>query len=100
MSIEVVKDQGSHHLTIKIDGRFDFSLHKTFRDAYRDMDPSLTYLIDVSSTEYLDSSALGMLLLLKKHADGGDGKVVIEQPQPEVKKVLSIANFDKVFEIR
>lgn len=95
-----VENSSNKELTIKIKGRFDYSLHKDFRNAYRDLDPSLIYHVDVSNTEYLDSSALGMLLLLKKHADGGEGKVIIESPQPEVKKVLNIANFDKVFEIR
>jgi len=83
-------------VTIKVDGRFDFSVHKDFRNAYKDYSDSLNYKVDLSGTEYLDSSALGMLLLLKKHAAVN---VIIEKPSEEVKRVLSIANFDKVFTI-
>ena len=82
-------------ITMKIDGRFDFSLHKDFRQAYKEKPGDVEYRVDLSATEYLDSSALGMLLLLKKHAE--NGKVIIHKPSEEVARVLTIANFDKVF---
>ena len=96
MSIATSKSDDGKTVTIKVDGRFDFSVHKDFRNAYKDYDDSTSYKVNLSGTEYLDSSALGMLLLLKKHADS---KVVIESPNDEVKRVLTIANFDKVFSI-
>jgi len=88
-----VNEDGST-VTIKVDGRFDFSVHKDFRESYKDYGDKMNYRVNLSGTEYLDSSALGMLLLLKKHADSN---VVIEKPNDEVKRVLTIANFDKVF---
>lgn len=100
MTIKSTVSSNGHELTIKVAGRFDFSLHKNFREAYRDQNPDLHYIVDISQAEYLDSSALGMLLLLKKHTEAGKGKVIIANPQPEVNKVLKVANFDKVFEIR
>lgn len=96
MSIDVSKSDDGKSLTIKVAGRFDFSVHKDFRNAYKDYDNKVNYRVDLSGTDYLDSSALGMLLLLKKHADGN---VVIQRPTDEVKRVLTIANFDKVFTI-
>ena len=82
-------------ITLTIDGRFDFSLHKDFREAYKENPDNVEYRVDLSGTEYLDSSALGMLLLLKKHAE--NGQVIIQKPNAEVERVLTIANFDKVF---
>jgi len=96
MSIKVDKNSDGTLVTIKVDGRFDFSVHKDFRNAYKDYDGKMNYHVDLSATEYLDSSALGMLLLLKKHADTN---VVIKRPNEEIKRVLTIANFDKVFNI-
>ena len=96
MGVTVEQSDDGQTVTFKIDGRFDFSVHKEFRNAYKDYSDSLNYKVDLSGTEYLDSSALGMLLLLKKHATQD---VVIEKPSDEVKRVLSIANFDKVFTI-
>lgn len=86
---------------ISVDGRFDFSVHREFRDAYRDTDgPSSRYRVDLARVEYLDSSALGMLLLLKEFAGGDRGRVAIEHCQPEVKKILEVANFHRLFELR
>ena len=96
MSVSTSTSDDGKTVTIKVDGRFDFSVHKDFRNAYKDYDGKMGYRVNLSSTEYLDSSALGMLLLLKKHADSN---VVIEKPNEEVKRVLTIANFDKVFKI-
>lgn len=83
-------------VTITVDGRFDFSVHKDFRNTYKDFDAGMNFRVNLSGTEYLDSSALGMLLLLKKHSNED---VIIEKPNEEVKRVLTIANFDKVFKI-
>lgn len=96
MSVTATKSDDGKTVTVKVDGRFDFSVHKDFRNTYKEYDSSMDFRVNLSSTEYLDSSALGMLLLLKKHAESD---VVIEQPNDEVKRVLTIANFDKVFKI-
>lgn len=85
--------------TIAISGRFDFSLHKEFREAYRHHAGVTEYIINLAGAEYMDSSALGMLLLLREHAQAHKGRVVIRSPGPGIRKVLAIANFDKLFPI-
>jgi len=87
-------------VTITITGRFDFNDHTAFRDAYRDAPGSSKFVVDMSSTDYMDSSALGMLLLLREHAGGDKAKIAIGGCKPEIKKILTIANFQKLFEIR
>lgn len=99
MSISATPSESGSEVTISINGRFDFSLHKEFRDAYRDFPPSVKYIIDMSKTEYMDSSALGMLLLLREHAGGDKSSIVITGCQPDIKKILTISNFQKLFEI-
>ena len=96
MGVTVDKSSDGKTVTVTVDGRFDFAVHKDFRNAYKDFDAGVNYRVNLSKTEYLDSSALGMLLQLKKHATNN---VVIESPNEEVNRVLSIANFDKVFTI-
>ncbi len=96
IEMSVTTSESDKIVTISVDGRFDFSVHKDFRNAYKDHDSNMSYRVNLSKTEYLDSSALGMLLLLKKHAEG---KVVIENPNDEINRVLTIANFHKVFSI-
>jgi anti-anti-sigma factor len=54
--------------------------------------------VDMSSTEYVDSSALGMLLMLKNSIASKDD-ISIKNAKPEVKKILEIANFGQLFSL-
>lgn len=95
-----IQDDGSV-VVIKVPRRFDFSVHKDFRDAYRDTaGKGVSYRVDLSETEYMDSSALGMLLLLREHAGSDAADVTLVQPNVAVRKVLEIANFDRLFVIQ
>ncbi|MGZ0714090.1 STAS domain-containing protein [Pseudomonas palleroniana] len=87
-------------LTIAIKGRFDFGSHQHFREAYeRFYKVPETYIVDLKETTYLDSSALGMLLLLRDHAGGDDSQVTVINSSSDVRKILAISNFDKLFDI-
>ena len=98
MSVTINVSNENSTATIKIDGRFDFSLHNDFRKSYKDVNlKNGEYTIDLGSTGYLDSSALGMLLLLKEHAESQSATVRLVNFNDEIKEILSIASFDKLF---
>ena len=100
MSVSAKLDQDQHKLTIAIEGRFDFSAHKDFRDCYEELDNQPQhYEVDMGSANYIDSSALGMLLLLRDHAGGDQAEVQIVNCSPDVKKILTISSFDQLFTI-
>jgi len=85
-------------ITIDISGRFDFSMHQEFRRVYEQAPGGATqYIINLRQAEYMDSSALGMLLLLREHAGGDQANIKIVHCQPEVKKILAIANLQHLF---
>ncbi|QSP94405.1 STAS domain-containing protein [Marinobacter salinisoli] len=101
MPIETRHLEDSQTLVISIDGRFDFSTHQAFRDAYEHCDNLVDhYVVDLSETTYLDSSALGMLLLLRDYAGGDSAKISIENCNSDVRRILSISNFEQLFAIR
>jgi HptB-dependent secretion and biofilm anti anti-sigma factor len=56
--------------------------------------------IDFAQVDYVDSSALGMLLMLKEKAQASSKKVTLANCRGTVKQVLDIANFGKLFAIR
>jgi HptB-dependent secretion and biofilm anti anti-sigma factor len=86
--------------TLSVDGRFDFSLHQEFRNSYEQVsETGMNYVVDLGRAEYLDSSALGMLLLLREYAGGDNAKIKIAHCRPDIKKILSIANFHRLFTI-
>jgi anti-anti-sigma factor len=87
---------------IRLNGRFDFSAHRIFRESYT---PSLDaggvseLEIDFGEVDYLDSSALGMLLMLREKAQAANRKIVLSNCKGSVRQVLEIANFGKLFTI-
>lgn len=98
MAISVSVSDDKRVATIKIKGRFDFSLHNEFRKAYKDLNlKGGEFVIDLGSTDYLDSSALGMMLLLKEYAEATSCKIKIQNPKDEIREILQIASFDKLF---
>ncbi|WP_404399604.1 STAS domain-containing protein [Idiomarina seosinensis] len=87
-------------LIISIKGKFDFSLVQEFRQAYSHIgDSQPTVIIDLRETEYLDSSALGMLLNMRKALGSSVKGVQLVNARPEVRRILDISRFDKMFVI-
>ena len=98
MAVEVQTDSNGKTVTLSVSGRFDYSTHGEFRKAYQDTaGDGTTYVIDLAETEYIDSSGLGMLLVLKEFAGGEKADVQIVDVRPEVRRILEIANFDRLF---
>ena len=99
MSISGNSNDDGSSVAIKIDGRFDFNAHHDFRNIYRNEKSGAAYNIDMTGTEYIDSSALGMLLLLREHAGNENAKITISGCNDDIKKIFSISNFEKLFTI-
>lgn len=87
-------------LTIKVQGRFDFSSLQQFRNAYEKVSPKpKSYIIDLKESDYLDSSALGMLLALRDYAGGDEANIRIKDANADIKKILVITKLDELFKI-
>ena len=100
MGVTARTDADKSQIVIAIDGRFDFSQHKAFREAYKDADARESrFIVDLSEASYLDSSALGMLLLLREFVGSDRERVRIRGASDDVARVLKIANFDKLFTV-
>lgn len=100
MTIKTNISNDEKQITVIVEGQFNFSLHQHFRDAYsKYSNQGAVFTVDLSRTDYMDSSALGMLLLLKDHATSVSGKLVIHKPNAAVAKILEIAKFQRLMEI-
>ncbi|MDQ7050963.1 MAG: STAS domain-containing protein [Enterobacterales bacterium] len=100
MAVTSVTSSDGRSLDITIDGRFDFNAHQAFRAAYEKVSPVPPQItVDLSSTTYLDSSALGMLLLLRDHCGGDSSNIQLTGCNQDIKKILTISNFEQLFKI-
>ena len=56
-------------------------------------------ILDMAGVEAIDSSGIGTILFLAKKCRALGGELKIASVPPEVKMVIQIANFDKIFHI-
>ncbi len=100
MSVATDYSEKNHELTIHINGRFDFRALHDFRDSYEKSGHSVDkYVIDLKNSDYLDSSALGMLLTLRDYAGGDDAQIQIVNTPADIKRILYITKLDSLFNI-
>ena len=98
MSLTVSEtDDGS--VKIQISEKFTFDCHREMRAAYEGRAATTKYIIDLARTDYIDSSALGMLLLLREAAGGDHTKIKLINCNASVKNVFDVANFNLMFDI-
>lgn len=87
-------------LTIYIGKRFDITTYSAFGETYKDkVDDTSSIIVDMAECDYVDSSALGMLLMMRERFGGDKASIVITNMSPNVKKIFMTANFDKLFRI-
>lgn len=95
----VVAVEGST-LMIKVGEIMDLSLHEEFRRAYESRREVITnYVVDLGDTLHIDSSALGMLLILREYAGGDRNSISLINVRPALRRLLAIVNFDVLFEV-
>jgi len=90
-------------VTIVLPEKFNFDSHTIFRNSYADYPVGRKFILDFSRVAYIDSSALGMLLLMKEHVSGIEKKsnnISFIGCMSKVAEIFKIANFNRLFEIK
>ena len=60
---------------IRIAGHFNRSIRSQFYNAYQNQPGHYVFTVDFSLVETIDSTAVGMLLLLREHAGGESARI-------------------------
>lgn len=94
-----VVEQGES-LTIQVQGTFNFDAQRDFRAAYENVKTApKRIVVDLGGVEHVDSSALGMLVLMQKKAEADEVPVSIVNCDVHLRRLFEIAHLDSVFEI-
>ncbi len=99
MSVSHSYDASTQTLSLRVRDRFNFDIYDEFRSNYRDYSCEQVKQIelDLASTDYMDSAALGMLLLLDEHFK--HSPLHITNCSEFASNLLRIANFHRKFNI-
>lgn len=102
MDLRIGVNSANDIFVITLAGRFTFSAHRDFRKARQDALESsdIAIEVDMGKVEYLDSSALGMLLLLRDGAAAANRNVSLTHCNGLVQEVLNMVQFNRLFSIR
>ncbi len=99
MSVKTTVSSDKSEVTIHLTGRFDFSTHRDFVGAYKEYPKGeVAFIVDLKGADYIDSSAMGMLLQLREYSKSNKDVRLING-NDGIREILRIANFDKLFSI-
>lgn len=98
----IIAEDNLHLFRITVKGQFSFHDHRVFRDTLARIRASEAEAVelDFSETTYMDSAALGMLLLLKDICQHGRKAIVLSNAEGQILKVLRLSRFDEWLTIR
>lgn len=87
--------------TVTLGGHFTFTDHPAFREVLDTIaSQTITAVtIDLARVEFVDSAALGMLLLAADEAKKNGKPLVVRGAQGQVKKMFDMANFHTLFQL-
>ena len=78
---------------------FDTTLFTKIRDMFTIAGTALVVL-NFREVDFIDSAALGMLLLAREEAEEKQVRLVLAQPSRAVEKAFRISAFDTLFEMQ
>jgi HptB-dependent secretion and biofilm anti anti-sigma factor len=100
MQIEITDTATS--LQVRLTGRFDFSTREQFMSLIEGAiaaSAAAELRCDLGGVDYIDSSALGMLLVTRDKAKKFDKTVTLANARGMVRQTLGAAQFDQLFTI-
>ncbi len=101
MDIDTRMEDGRARLVLN--GRFDFNSHAVFNQTTDSLlkEAGINEVeVDFDQVKYIDSSAMGMLLLLKERAKGASKSITLLNCNGAVAQVFELSNFRRLFTIK
>ena len=87
-------------VVIKLSGQFDFNAYGEFKPHQtKALETSgvQRIIVDMTNLDYLDSAALGTLLLLREKAMACNIEVALRGARGVVREIIDIAHFERMF---
>jgi anti-anti-sigma factor len=88
-------------IVMALQGAFTFRDHHSFRALLDLLNASRGrhHVLDLSQLEFLDSAALGMLLIADDEARGAGWTMTLRRPSSQIARLMELASMDQLFTI-
>lgn len=83
--------------TLKLEGSFTYTQRKLFQETLKNLDPKTVehIVVDLSQVSFLDSAALGLLMITHRQLVADKRKLSLAHPQSTVRQIIELANLHK-----
>ena len=89
-----VSDDGHGGTVVRVSGELDLATCSELEVALEGVGAGAKVVIDLTECEFLDSSALHVLLGAAGRTDAAGGTLALVAPDPRIRRVLEIASVD------
>lgn len=89
-------------IQVRLTGNFDYTTRNQFMEKMDEamaQAPAGEIRIEMGGLGYIDSSALGMLLMLRDKAKKQNATVTLANAQGRIRQVLDTAQFERLFTV-
>lgn len=88
-------------LEMSLSGKFTFADNRSFQPALEGIGNNLykRVVINLKEVSFIDSAALGILLLIRDRCDKSSTQLLIKNPLGQVKQMFEVSRFSELFSI-
>jgi len=95
--MNIKKEVNNRKVTLKLEGNFTYTQRKPFQEMLKSVavDGVDQIVIDLSQVAFLDSAALGLLMISHRQVQAEKRTLSLAYPQPTVRQIIELANLHK-----
>ena len=95
--MKITKEVNNRKVTLKLEGNFTYTQRKPFQEMLKAVavDGVDQIVIELSQVAFLDSAALGLLMISHRQLQAEKRTLSLAYPQPTVRQIIELANLHK-----
>ncbi|MCS6328138.1 MAG: STAS domain-containing protein [Nitrospira sp.] len=95
--MKITKEVNNRKVTLKLEGNFTYTQRKPFQEMLKTIavDGVEQIVIDLAQVAFLDSAALGLLMISHRQLQAEKRTLSLAYPQPTVRQIIELANLHK-----
>jgi anti-anti-sigma factor len=99
--MNIVLEQTANGFAVQLSGRSHFHDYKLVEQLCQEIERAgsscQSLIVDLRQVEFIDSSGLGLLLLLKEHCDRFRVRIHLSGAQGQVQRILHASRLNEIF---